>query len=121
MRTKIYAICMLAILSFVSCKNEPKTAEPVKEEVKENTIKLTNYTDSNWNLGVGIELNMFLVDNNAENKEKLKAVKELKLSDGTYVAVTGTKEEGPFIQILLTEKASSFQKLAGYPNDITVE
>jgi len=121
MKNRIYAICMFAMLAFASCKNEPKQDETAKEAVKENTIKLSNYSDENWNAGVGIVYNMFIVDNNAENAAKLKSVKELVLSDGTYVTVTGTNEAGKFIQILLKDKASTFQKLAGYPNDLVVQ
>lgn len=113
---------MLALLAIVACKNDQKTEDAAATEAaKETTIKLSNYSDENWNAGVGTEFNMLLVDNNKENADKLKAVKELKLSDGTYITVTGTNVEGQFIQILLPEKASAHQKLAGYPNDLIVQ
>ncbi len=121
MKKNILAICVLCTLIFSSCKNEPKPTEEVATKKTENVIVLSNYSDTNWKSGVAIELYMFLMDNTKENLEKIKNAKKLTFADGTFATVTGYKEDGKFIQILLAEKASTFMTQASYPFEITVE
>lgn len=122
MKKSILAICVICSLVFSSCKNDAKTNEENKEEQKtEKTIKLSNYSDTNWKSGVAIELNMFIVDNTKKNMELVKDAKKFIFADGTFATVTGVKEADTFIQINLTDVGSTFQNQAGYPNDIKVE
>lgn len=119
MKKLIYIICLV---SLVACKNEAKKEEVVvAPKENEKSIVLSNYSDENWEKGVAIELNMFLVDLNDSNKELLKNVKELELIDGTIVKVSGTTVAEPFIQINTVEKANLFIEKAANPNVIFVK
>lgn len=119
MKKLIYIVCLIAI---VGCKEESKK-EDVTSASNENekTIVLSNYSDENWEKGVAIELNMFLVDLTDSNKELLKDVKQLELVDGTIVKVTGTAVAEPFIQINTEEQAQLFKEKASYPNVIFIK
>jgi len=118
MKKLIYIVCLIAI---VACKEEVKkeVTLPIVEEQK--TIVLSNYSDENWNNGVAIELNMFLVDLTDSNQELLKDVKELELIDGTIVKITGINIAEPFIQINTEEKAQMFKEKASHPNVIFIK
>lgn len=121
MKNNIFVACLIALLSLGSCKNEAKTEEVAKEaEVKKNSLQLANYSDSNWEAGVGIEFNMFLTDNTPENEALLKTAKELEFVDGTKLKVLGYTIVDKFIQINIEGKAYNFKSLAVYPNPITV-
>jgi len=117
MKKLMYIVCLIVI---VGCKEEVKkeTNSPIVED--EKTIVLSNYSDENWNNGVAIELNMFLVDLTDTNRELLKDIKELELVDGTIVKVTGTTVADPFIQINTEEKADLYKEKASYPNVIFI-
>lgn len=119
MKKLIYIVCLIV---FVACKEDAKKDEstPVTE-VEEKTIVLSNYSDENWDKGVAIELNMFLVDLTDKNKELLENVKELELVDGTIVKVTGINIAEPFIQINTLEKAEMFKEKASHPNIIFIK
>lgn len=121
MKKSIWAICIICSLVFSSCKNDAKTNEEKEEQKTEKTIKLSNYSDTNWKSGVGIEYNMFIVDNTKKNMEIVKAAKKFVFADGTFATVTGVKEADTFIQINLTEVGSTFQNEAEYPNEIKIE
>lgn len=123
MRNNIFIACLIAVLSLGSCKNETKSADASKEEVevKKNSFQLTNYSDENWDGGVGIEYNMFLTDNTKENEELLKKAKELEFSDGTKIKVLEYKIADKFIQILVDGKAYGFKGVAIYPNYIVAK
>jgi hypothetical protein len=119
---KIVLLAILVSVFMVSCKNEVKVeSAPEVVEPAEKTIVLTQYSDENWDKGVGKELNMFLVDLNDKNKELLKDVKELELVDGKIVKVSGVNIAEPFIQILIDGKASDYMGKASYPNEIYVK
>jgi len=121
MKNTIFIVCLVAIFSLNSCKDDTKAVETTKEEVKKNSIQLTNLTDVNWDGGVGIEYDMFLTDNTKENEELLKSAKELVFSDGSKIKVLGYKVNDIYIQINVEGKASSFKNVAVYPNTITVK
>lgn len=121
MKNNIFIVCLMAIFSLSSCKNETKSVEPAKEEVKKNSFQLSNYSDSNWDAGVGIEFNMFLADNTPENEALLKSAKELEFGDGTKVKVLGYNIVDKFIQINIEGKAYNFKTLAVYPNYIVAK
>lgn len=119
MKKFIYIFCLIA---FVACKEETKKDEATAvAEVEEKTIVLSNYSDENWDKGVAIELNMFLVDLTDKNKELLEDVKELELVDGTIVKLTGTSVTDQFIQLYTEEKASVFKEKASNPNVIFIK
>lgn len=120
MKNNIFIVCLVAIFSLGSCKNDAKTVEPAQEEVKKNSIQLTNLSDVNWDGGVGITYDMFLVDNTKENEALIKGAKELEFSDKTKIKVIGYTVVDKFIQINVEGKASSFKNVAIYPNYITV-
>lgn len=122
MKTNIFIVCLIAVLSLGSCKNEAKTDEVAKEaEVKKTTLQLTNLSDENWEGGVGVEYDMFLVDNTKENEELVKTAKELHFTDGTKVKVIGYTVNDPYIQINLEGEASNFKAVAAHPNVIEVK
>jgi hypothetical protein len=120
----VYTICLLALFTLSSCKDETKTTGTgeVKETAQaEKTIQLSSYTDSNWSSGVSVEYGMFLLENSKSNEELVKGAKELQLSDGTLVKVTGYTVADPFIQLNIEGKASQYQDLAAHPNKIIVK
>lgn len=124
MGNKIITICLMLLVTLVSCKDDAKSkaeADQGTEATAEKTIQLTNYSDANWTSGVGVEFNMFLADNTKENLEIIKTAKELHLYDGTIIKVTGHTVADPFIQINIDGKASDYKTLAGFPNKITVK
>lgn len=120
MSKSIYTITLILAFALFSCKNENKEAETAKEEKKEITIQLSNYTDNNWTAGVAKELNMFIVDNTKSNEEIIKNAKELELNDGSIVKVTGYNVADPFIQVNLDTKAIDYKDAASHPNQIIV-
>lgn len=119
MKKLVYLFCLIAL---ISCKDDTKKEEitPVVQET-EKTISLSNYSDENWEKGVGREYNMFIVDFTESNKELLKDVKVLELVDGTIVKVTGITISEPFIQINIEETAQKFKETASYPNLIFIK
>lgn len=122
MKNNILVICVLCSLIFSSCKNDTKKVEEqAVPEKAANVLKLSNYSDNNWNGGVALELNMFLVDNTPENQELVKKAKKFVFADKTFATITGFKEADGFIQVYTFEKASTFISKAAYPLDITVE
>lgn len=122
MKNNILVICVLCTFIFSSCKNETqKTEEPVAPAKVEKALKLSNYSDENWKLGVAIELNMFLVDNTKQNLELVKNAKKFHFADGTFATITGFKEADKFIQVYTLEKAANFMNQAVYPFEIIVE
>lgn len=119
---KITVLTLLMSILLISCKNEAKQeVAPAVEKPVEKTIVLTQYSDENWEKGVGKDLNMFLVDLNDTNKELLKDAKELELVDGKIVKVTGVNIAEPFIQIIIDGKASDYMGKASYPNEIYIK
>jgi hypothetical protein len=61
---------------------------------------------------------MFLFDNNDKNIAGIKEAKQIELMDGSSITITGYKVSGQFIQVVVAEKASTYQDRAGYPNVI---
>lgn len=119
---KITVLALLMSILLISCKNEVKVeSTPEVVEPVEKSIVLTQYSDENWDKGVGKEFNMFLVDLNDKNKELLKDAKELELVDGKIVKVTGINIAEPFIQIVIDGKASDYMGQASYPNEIYIK
>jgi hypothetical protein len=120
MKNKFFAACMFFVLALVSCKEEArKETEPAKET--EKSIQLSNYSDTNWKAGVGIEFPMFLADNTPSNLALIKDAKVLEFEDGTKIDLVSYKEEGNFIQLIINDKGSNFQNVAQYPSYIFVK
>lgn len=89
--------------------------------VATSKIKLSNYSDANWKAGVGVSLNMFLVDNTEQNLNVIKNARKLIFADKTFVTITGYKPADKFIQITILQNANSYLKQASYPAEITLE
>ncbi|WP_298146231.1 hypothetical protein [Flavobacterium sp.] len=117
MTRNIFVICLIAVLSLSACKEEKQT-QTATEASKESGFQLSNYSDENWNAGVGREFNMFIMDNTPANAAALKDVKQVELADGTTINVTGVNVVDPFIQIVIDAKASDYQAKAAYPQYI---
>ena len=122
MKTNI-VLSLLVVITLFSCKQEAKTAvEETPKVVKlANALTLSNYSDENWTNGVGVTYNMFLTDFSKENEALLKTGTELVFNDGSKVAYVGYEIVGNFIQIQLNEKATKFNSVASYPNEITIK
>jgi mannosyltransferase len=89
--------------------------------VGKKVLKLSNYSDTNWKNGVGVELKMFLIDNTSQNLENIKSAKKLVFSDGTSVNIIGFKQADKYIQINILQNANAFLKQAAYPSEIKIE
>lgn len=120
MKNKIFTACLFLVLALVSCKEEAKKETEVAKE-SEKSIQLSNYSDTNWKEGVGIEFPMFITDNTPANLSMLEGAKMLEFVDGTSIKINSIKEEGNFIQIVIDDKGSNFQNLAQYPSYIFIK
>ncbi len=124
MKTR-FALLLLLSLSIFSCKDNAKEtsdANSEKVEKKTNVITLSNYSDENWNKGVGITYKMFLTDYSKEKEMLLKGGKEMVLGDGkTVLPIIGSEVSGGFIQIFLDQPGTQYAKMAEFPNEITIK
>lgn len=120
-------LCLLVVATLFSCKDskETSTVEETKPtEVKvenKNAITLSNYSDENWNSGVGITYNMLLTDFSKEKETLIKGGKELELADGTILPYVGYQVVENFIQIQLNENATKYKAVVEYPNKIVIK
>jgi hypothetical protein len=123
---KLKLIIGLFILSIAfSCKS--KEGEQVKEEnpteasASPTSIQLANYSDENWENGVGITFNMLLVDFSNDKEALIAKGSELTLADGKKINYVGYEVKKNYIQILLKEKPSFYQSAIEYPNEIIIK
>lgn len=124
-------IGLLALSLAFSCQQkgeaEQKPAEETAVEKVEETvlakdaIRLSNLTDENWNKGVGVTLNMLLVDYSKEKFDLIQAGHEVHLPDGQIIKYFESEKAGDYIQIKLLESAVNQQAAAEYPNELTVK
>ena len=123
---KLKVIIVLFILSIAfSCKS--KEEEQVKEEnpseanASSTSIQLANYSDENWENGVGITFNMLLVDFSKEKEALIAKGTELTLADGKKINYVGYEVKKNYIQIMLKEKPSVYQSAIEYPNELIIK
>jgi hypothetical protein len=123
---KLKVIIVLFILSIAfSCKS--KEEEQVKEEnpseanANPTSIQLANYSDENWENGVGITFNMLLVDFSKEKEALIAKGTELTLADGKKINYVGYEVKKNYIQIMLKEKPSVYQSAIEYPNELIIK
>ena len=123
---KLKVIIVLFILSIAfSCKS--KEEEQVKEEnpseanASATSIQLANYSDENWENGVGITFNMLLVDFSKEKEALIAKGTELTLADGKKINYVGYEVKKNYIQIMLKEKPSVYQSAIEYPNELIIK
>lgn len=123
MKSKISLLFVLLAL-LTACKEEKaETTNPAATETTvkaTNEITLSNYSDENWNKGVGITYKMFLADNTPENLNLIKNGKELEFANGKKIPYVGYEVKGTYIQIMITEKPDAFASAAEYPNTIKI-
>ena len=125
-KMKLKVIIGLFILSIAfSCKS--KEEEQVKEEnpseanVSAKSIQLANYSDENWDNGVGLSTNMLLVDFSKEKIDLISKGTELLLPNGEKVKYIGFEKVDNYIHIQLGDKKPTiYQSAIEYPNVITV-
>ena len=123
---KLKVIIGLFILSIAfSCKS--KEEEQVKEEnpseanASATSIQLANYSDENWENGVGITFNMLLVDFSKEKEALIAKGTELTLADGKKINYVRYEVKKNYIQIMLKEKPSVYQSAIEYPNELIIK
>lgn len=123
MKKTVLTICFSLLFVLVACKKEDAgaTGSETPKEEPTNSFQLSNLTDANWNKGVGVEGDMFLVDKTSQTETLLKDVKLIELADSTQVGVTSTEVQGDYIRLHISGKASDYQQEAQYPNKITVK
>ena len=124
-------IGLLALSLAFSCQQkgeaEQKPADEAgKEKIEEtvlakDAIRLSNLTDENWNKGVGVTLNMLLVDYSKEKFDLIQAGHEVHLPDGQIIKYFDSEKAGDYIQILLLESAVNQQAAAEFPNELIVK
>lgn len=130
MKLKVLIGLLVMTLSF-SCnqKGEVEGNEMNKETVETtenaalaaNAIQLANYSDENWENGVGLSFNMLLVDYSKEKFELISKGTELTLPNGEKVPYIGYEMVDNFIHIQLGEaKATTYQASIEFPNEILI-
>ena len=123
---KLKVIIGLFILSFAfSCKGkeEAQVKQENSSEVKVNptSIQLANYSDENWENGVGLSTNMLLVDFSQQKMDLISKGTELLLPSGEKVNYIGFEKVDNYIHIQLGDKKPTiYQSAIEYPNEITI-
>ena len=129
MKTRII-LTLLMVITFLSCKDDKKTAGGEVDgkdsitvvDKPTNSIVLSNYSDDNWKNGVGTTFkNMFLVDFSKENELLIKNGKEITLSDGKVLPITGYEVVGNYIHILFAKSVLEHAAAAECPNSLTIK
>lgn len=125
-KMKLKVIIGLFILSFAfSCKGkeEAQVKQENSSEVKVNptSIQLANYSDENWENGVGLSTNMLLVDFSQQKMDLISKGTELLLPSGEKVNYIGFEKVDNYIHIQLGDKKPTiYQSAIEYPNEITI-
>ena len=127
MKIKVLIGLLVLTLSFSCNQKGEAEANAKKEEVTKkaglaaNAIQLSNYSDENWQNGVGLSFNMLLVDYSKEKFDLISKGTELTLANGEKVPYIGYETVDNFIHIQLGDtKATTYQASVEFPNEILI-
>jgi len=125
MKLKVLIGLLILSLGF-SCKGKEeeqvKQENPTEANTNLSSIQLANYSDENWQNGVGLNFNMLLVDFSKEKMDLISKGTELLLPSGQKVKYIGYEKVDNYIHIQLgDEKPTKYQSAIEYPNEITIK
>ena len=89
-------------------------------KIPKNAITLSNLTNLDWIGGVAINLNMLLVDYSVENENKVRLLKELKLSNNKILKILSYNKVDNYLHLYLQENAVNLKEYLSYPKAIEI-
>ena len=85
-----------------------------------NIFTLCNITDENWYGGVGLKMNLLLMEKSSRVLKVLAGAKSVQFTDGSVLHIAKYYESGNYIHIETIESVGVFKEKAAYPNNIKI-